>query len=156
MSQRITTASFQIQAIETACSWASAARYQSKPNWFPDGSSVVPGGSAPNSRSPAVARRLPRLTTSRRERCATAVSRHAFVSSARGWWCADVRAATSVRRAGVLPKCAVGLPRAVGGCEGADGTLGHAGGAVRWSRPALSRCRQLRGGNVLPRNRPFR
>ena len=29
-----------------------------------------------------------------------------------------VRAATSVRRAGVMPKCAVGLPRAAGGCEG--------------------------------------
>jgi hypothetical protein len=80
------------------------------------------GVSAPNSRSPAVARRLPRLTRSRRERNATAVSRCRFVSSARaGGRCDAVRAATSVRRAAVKRRCAAfGLPRAAGGGEGAE------------------------------------
>ena len=37
---------------------------------------------------------------------------------ARGRGVREVRAATSLRRAGVIPKCAVGLPRLVVGCEG--------------------------------------
>ena len=39
------------------------------------------------------------------------------------------RAATSVRRVGVMRKYAVGQPRVVGGREGADCMLAHAGGA---------------------------
>jgi hypothetical protein len=66
-------------------------------------------------------------------RCDTARIRE---FGARGRAVREVRAAMSVRRAGVMPKCAVGLPRAAGGCEGTDGTLGHAGGALCWSRPA--------------------
>ena len=97
-----------------------------------------PGVSASNSRSPAVARRLPRRTTSRLERDATAVfTARIREFDARGRAVREVRAATSVRRVGVMRKRAVGLPRVAGGCEGTDCTLAHAGGAVCWSRPAL-------------------
>lgn len=94
------------------------------------GSCGRPGGSAPNSRSSAVARRLPRPTIHRRKRCATAVSRSAFVSSAReggGAQCQgrDERA-PGVREA----PSALGLPRVVGGCEGDRVHIGACGRRV--------------------------
>jgi len=77
------------------------------------------GVSASNSRSPAVARRLPRRTTlSAGAKCNRRVTARIREFDARGWAVRELRAATSLRWAGVMPKCAVGLPRVAGGCEG--------------------------------------
>jgi hypothetical protein len=83
----------------------------------------------------------------RRERCATVVSRHAFVSSAReGGRCempGPRRACAGGREAQL---CCIRLTRAAGECEGAEcSTTARAGGAFCWSRPAILRANQLRG-----------
>src|SRR5688572_17839007 len=82
---------------------------------------------------PAVARRLPRPTAPRRERRGNRrVTAGIREFGARGRGLREVRAATSVRRAGVKRSCAAfGLPRVVGGCEGAKcSTTARAGGRV--------------------------
>ena len=59
---------------------------------------------------------------------------------ARGRAVPEVRAATSVRRVGVKRSCAAfGLPRAAGGCEGAECSTTARGGrrVLCWSRPAI-------------------
>ena len=48
---------------------------------------------------------------------------------ARGRVAHNVRAATSVRRVGVKRRCALGLPRGVGGVKGTECTTARAGGA---------------------------
>src|SRR5205085_6968744 len=54
-------------------------------------------------------------------RCNRRVTMRSREFGARGRRCGAVRAATSVRRADVKRRCAAfGLPRAAGGCEGAE------------------------------------
>jgi len=67
----------------------------------------------------AVARRLPRPTIeSTGARCNRRVTALIREFDARGWAVRKLRAATSVRRAGVMPTCSLGLPRVAGGREG--------------------------------------
>jgi len=96
------------------------------------------GVSAPNSRrcrGAAVAATNDAIGRSICNRRVTATS----VSSTReGGRCVELRAATSVWRAGVKRSCAAfGLPRAVGECEGAEcSTTARGGDASCWSRLA--------------------